>query len=157
MAIRSQSASAKVISGLIFLVFVQSGRALDPKKAITQYLQIFHKVAFLLLVQPQVEACVVMIYHVQQSREPSVVEETAFLVCPKSLQRRSAVAPVRRAVRLKIVDADLIGGMQIPTRLGVKLVRVATDAIRLSSKQHVASCRRFGVKAGRWRPGSRKR
>ncbi len=98
-----------------------------------------------------------MIYHVQQTREPAVVEETAFLVCPESPQRRSSVTPVWRAVRLKIVDADFIGSLQIPTGLSVMLVCVATGAIRLSPKQFVAPFRRFGVKAAGWRPGSRKR
>jgi len=37
MATRSQIASAKVISGLMLLIFVESGLALDPKKSITQY------------------------------------------------------------------------------------------------------------------------
>lgn len=37
MATRSQIASAEVISGLMLLIFVEGGLALDPKKAITQY------------------------------------------------------------------------------------------------------------------------
>ena len=37
MATRRQIVSAKVISGLMLLIFVEGGLALDPKKAITQY------------------------------------------------------------------------------------------------------------------------
>src|SRR5882672_10572726 len=37
MATRSQLVSAKVISGLVLLTLAESGLALDPAKAITQY------------------------------------------------------------------------------------------------------------------------
>jgi hypothetical protein len=84
-----------------------------------QRLQVFDQVTFFPLGEKQPEVGVVVVHDIAQRSEAPVMIEAAFGVGPQSLQRCGAVAFVRCSIRLKIVDADLLRGMHVPTGLGI--------------------------------------
>src|SRR5688500_16169579 len=82
--------------------------------------------------------------NIVQSRKPTIMVKPSRLVCPESLERRCAVTPVRCSVGLKIVNADLIWRMHVPTRLGEQRWHMAASTIGLAIKENfAASCCRF--------------
>jgi len=99
-------------------------------------LQVLDQVAFLRRVEVQVEMPIVVIHHVEQGGEASIMVEAALLVRPQPCQRCRAVHVGRRAVGLERVDADLARRMQIVPRLGKERRDVAGRALgRALSKE----------------------
>jgi hypothetical protein len=62
--------------------------------------------------------------------EPSIMEAT-LLVGPQAFERRCSILHVRSAIRLKVVDSDLGGGVHVPTRFSEDRRYMATCAIAL--------------------------
>ena len=60
---------------------------------------------------------IIVIDDVHESRESAIVIETSFQVCPKASQWRCPVASGGGAIRLEIVDSELLPRMQVPTWL----------------------------------------
>src|SRR5437588_190395 len=86
-----------------------------------------------------------------QTLESSIMVEPAFLMAPEPAKRRGAVALVRRAGGLEIIDADFFCRMETPTRLGIKRRRVTGGAFCFSGEQRLSSCSRaFVIAALRW-------
>src|ERR1044072_3220152 len=83
-----------------------------------------------------------MLDHVAQGGETSIVIEAAFLVRPESLERRGAITFVRRALGLKIVDADLFRRVHVPPRLSEGWRHVTHRTLRLTIEQRCTACRR---------------
>src|SRR5690242_19424960 len=81
-------------------------------------LQVLHQRALLRVAEGQPEGLVVVVDHVAERLEPSVVLEAARLVRPEAAQRSGPVATVRGAARLEVVDPDLGAGVADPARLG---------------------------------------
>src|SRR5262249_10437786 len=89
--------------------------------------------------EAQSEEAVVMVDHVGQGREASVVVEAARQVGPKTLERSRAVPPVRRPHRLEVVDSDLAGSVHVPSGLGVEGWYVAPGAVGLAVEEELAA------------------
>src|SRR5512147_678154 len=70
-------------------------------------LEIFDEIPLLPGRQAQHEERVVVGDHIIECREPAVVEKSALLVCPETPEGGCAVAPIRCAVGLEIVNSDL--------------------------------------------------
>ena len=64
------------------------------------------------------EKGVVVLDNIGKRSEAAIVEESALLVGPESLQRRGSIAFVRRSICLEIVDAYLSSCMHRPAWLG---------------------------------------
>src|SRR6476646_6943441 len=75
--------------------------------AIRQGLQVFNKIGFVSRTQTQVLAGVIVINNIQQGGKAAIVVEAALGMCPQAVERRGAIAAVRRAAGLKIVNADI--------------------------------------------------
>src|ERR1044072_8950171 len=84
----------------------------------------------------------------QRSKEPVVIE-AALRVCPQSLERRRAIALIGRALRLEGLDADLLGRVHVPARLGIERWDVAACAVSLANEQLFATLRGRCVEAVR--------
>src|SRR5690606_5255142 len=86
--------------------------------------------------------------------EPTVVIVATLAMRPQSFERSGAVVFVRRALRLKTIDTDLVGPMHVPAGLGEERRHMATRAVR-SLLEHFFTplCRRGVVTAARrsWR------
>lgn len=95
------------------------GRLPGPLDLITALAapQVLDHVVLLCCGQIQLEERVVMVDHVQQRREATVVVEPALFVRPQSCQWRGAIHVGGRAIRLKRVDADLARGVQVVSGL----------------------------------------
>src|SRR4051812_41096149 len=102
-------------------------------------LQVLREIVLLATRQPQREVLVVVVDHIGERREAAVVIEAALHVRPEAAQRRRTVAPVRRARRLEIIDADFLGRVHVPARLGVERRHVTAAAIRLAIEQRLAT------------------
>src|SRR5262249_3646532 len=100
-----------------------------------QRLQILHEIALLLGGQAQLEVAVVMLDHVIERREATVVVKAAFSTYEQPPERCGAIALVRRTLRLEFVDSDLRPGVHRPTRLREERLDVAATARRLSEKE----------------------
>ena len=57
--------------------------------------------------EPEVHEAVVVIDHLAERREPTVVIEAALRVGPQPVQRRSPVRMIGRTIRLEVIYADL--------------------------------------------------
>ena len=108
-----------------------------------------------LIAQPQAKKAVIMGDHVQQGGKPAVMVKTPFLMGPQAVQRGCPVPLIGRAMGLKIIDADLVGRVQIPTRLGPDGLDVAGGAPRLAAEEGLATGRRLRIEAPRRRRGRR--
>src|SRR4029450_9156433 len=85
----------------------------------SERLQVLDEFGLLLRAQSQVEALIVVIDHVAVGREAAVVVEASLLLCEEALERRRSVELlVRRTAGLEVVDADLLGRVHVPPRLG---------------------------------------
>src|SRR5215216_2192954 len=85
--------------------------------------------------------------HLQQGGKPAVMVEAPLLMGPQAVQRGRPVPFIRRAIGLEIVDADLVGRMQIPARLGPDGLDVAGGAPRLAAEEDIPTGRRFWIEA----------
>src|SRR4029079_7081578 len=93
---------------------------------------------------------VVVVHHVQERRESSVMIETS-LVCgtheetilthEDAGQIHRLVHAIRSAVGLETIDADLRWCVQVPTWLRPKRLHVTIVALRLTTKQLVSTFR----------------
>jgi len=70
-----------------------------------------------------------MIDDVVEVGETTVMVKSAGCMREKPFQGRSPVPLIRRSESLKVVDADLLGGVKIPTRLGEQRWHVAACAL----------------------------
>src|SRR5512142_1788664 len=95
-----------------------SARPRDRLRAGLQRLQVLDEVALLRGRQREREGGVVVRDDRGQVGEAAVVIEAALGVREQALERRRAIALVGRALRLEVVDADLGGGVHVPTGLG---------------------------------------
>src|SRR5690349_5962176 len=95
-------------------------------------LQVLDEVGLLLFRQVCVQERVVVVDHIAERGETSVVIEATFLVRPQSLQRRRPVTLVRRTLGLKIVNADLLRRVHVPTGLAKDRWYVTRRTLRWS-------------------------
>src|SRR5262245_23334587 len=86
----------------------------------SQRLQVLDEISLLRIGQAEALERVVMVHHVEQGREPTIVIEAALHVRPQTVERRGAIAAIGRALGLEVVDADLLGGVHVPAGLGVE-------------------------------------
>src|SRR4051794_16525275 len=92
-------------------------RCAATKRSATRYVPLMafkspsgtRQVILLLIAEVQVGLPIVVIHHVGQGCEASVMEEAALLVRPQPCQGCRAVHVGRRSVGLKRVDAELAG------------------------------------------------
>src|SRR5215471_4156077 len=84
-----------------------------------------------------------MLHHIKQGGETAIMIETAFRMCPKTVERSGAIAAVRRAIGLKIVNANIRRQMHVPTRLGHQWRHMARAALCFAAEERAAprSCR----------------
>ena len=80
--------------------------------------EVLNKVSLLRLRQSQSEMAVVVLDHIPQRREATVMVETAFLVGPETRQRCGSLHVGQRSIRLEGVHADLGWRMKVVSRLG---------------------------------------
>src|SRR6476660_549979 len=80
-----------------------------------------------------------MIYNIQQGGKAAVVIEAALGMCPQAVERSSAIAVVRRAVGLKIVNADIRGEMHVPSRLGHQRLDMAASTLTFAIEYCLAT------------------
>src|SRR6185503_3508716 len=118
---------------------------------VLERLQILNQIQFLLLAQVRAKETVVVLDHVAECWETSVVIEAAFLVCPESFERSCSVTFVGRALGLKVVDSDLFRRVHVPARLGVDRWHVTDRAFRLTFEHCRSACRCCGVERSRRR------
>src|ERR1051326_5405020 len=108
-----------------------------------QRLQILNQIALLLRGQPEAEARVVVIHHIQQRREapvvivPTLIRRThkpTVLTNEDAGQVHRLVNIIRSAISLETIDANFRRRVQVPARLGPQWLNVAGIAIRLDRK-----------------------
>src|SRR2546423_2419717 len=105
--------------------------------------------------QVKIERVVVVLHDGEQRRESTVVIKAALLVRPRALERRRAIAMIRRAIRLEVVDADFRAGVHRPARFAEERRHVTARAARSAVKERFAACGRGPIEApfrrrGRW-------
>jgi hypothetical protein len=81
----------------------------------------------------------------------TVVEKSAFLVSPQSLERCRPVAFVGRSVSLEVIDTNFLARMQVPARLGIERLAVTASALPFSAEKGFTAVCRFLVEAFSWR------
>ena len=86
-----------------------------------------------------------MLHHRDQRAEPSVVEEFALRVGEQSLEGARAVLAIGRAIRLEIVNPDVVPTVKIPTGFGEERLAVALAAPSLPVEDVVATSGGRGV------------
>src|SRR5881227_3387539 len=86
------------------------------QKSALQRLQELDQIVLLLRGQIQLLEFVVVVDHIEQGGEAPVVVEAALHVRKEAAQRCRAISIVGRALRLKIVYADLRGLVRVPAR-----------------------------------------
>src|SRR3954449_4400440 len=79
--------------------------------------------------------------------ESTVVIEAALQPREQSTERRRAIALVRRALRLEVVDANLGRLVEVPARLGEQRLDVAARASRAAGEDLLACFGRAWIKA----------
>jgi hypothetical protein len=87
--------------------------------------QILNQILLVCVAEVEFELRIVVVHHVEQRGEASIVEETALLMRPQPCERCGAVHVGRRAVGLERVDSDLGGRVHVVSRLGVERRYVA--------------------------------
>ena len=97
-----------------------------------------------------------MIYDVKQSCKTAIVIKPAFGMCPKAVQRSGAIAPIWRAVGLKIVHADIRSQVHIPSRLSHQRLCMAAAALTFAIEHCLAACGSRAIETARGRRRRRK-
>src|SRR5215831_4469001 len=120
---------------------MRTGILIAVRFRLGQGFQELDQVGFVLSRQPQAEAAVIVIHDVEQSGKAAVVVEPARGVRPETLERRSTVAAVGRAVRLKAVDADFAGGVHVPAWLGVERGNMTAGTLAAPVEDRLAALR----------------
>src|SRR5437879_1396787 len=95
--------------------------------------------------ETQVERLVVVLDDGEKRRIAAVMVEAALLMRPQSLERRRAIALVRRSVRLEAVDADFVGGVHRPSGLGKERRHMTRRAARRAGEDGLAAIRRTAI------------
>src|SRR5579871_2147580 len=107
--------------------------------AIRQRLQVFNKIGLFSAAEAQALAGVIVVHNIQQGGKASIVIEAAFGMCPQAVERRCAVAIVRRAACLKIVNADIGSQMHVPSRFSHQRLDMAAAALAFAVEHCLAS------------------
>lgn len=103
--------------------------------------EISDQITLFLFCQAELHTAVIVLDDVDQSGEPAVVIEPSLLVREESAQRRGPVHFSRRAIGLKIVDADVSALVQIHARLRPERLRMTAVALRFPAEELVAALR----------------
>ena len=98
-----------------------------------------------------------MIHNIQQRGKTAIVIEAAFGMCPQTVERSGAIPTVRRAIGLKIVNADIRSQVHVPSRLGRQRLDMATAALAFAIENFFAARGSRMIKASFWRRRSRQR
>src|SRR5215472_11077071 len=93
-----------------------------------------------------------MVDDVQERSETTIVIKTTLGVSPQALERSGAIRLRRAAIRLEIIDAELLRGMHVPSGLCVGRGNMAARAL-LRRKQFLAAPGRGLVKGADGRLG----
>jgi len=109
--------------------------------------QILNQIMFLAGRQSEMEACVVVVDDGSESGEATIVEEAALRVRKDRADRRRAIPPVRRSIRLKRVDADLGRRVQVPARFGPDWFDMTVVAAGFAAEQLIAPLGRCRIEA----------
>src|ERR1051325_10133747 len=125
----------------------------DGRRRRRQRLHVFDELPLLLARQAEVEEAVVVVDHVEQSREASVVVEAALLVRPQPVERSRSVTLVGRAHGLELVYSYFGPRVHVPARLCEERRRVAGGAPGLVTEKLLALLRGHLVEAAHGRRG----
>src|SRR5215216_993867 len=82
-----------------------------------------------------------MLHDVIQRPEPPVMIEAALRPREQAAERRRAILLLGRSIRLKIIDADFVGGMHRPAWLAEQRGDMAADTLGLLLKHELAAIR----------------
>src|SRR4051812_29730192 len=116
-------------------------RSLNPQ---LKRLEILHQITLLLVRQPQVEALVIAVHHVQQRLESPIMIKAAFVLRKheqspfankQAGQVHRLVCMAGRAVGLKAVDLHLLCAVLVPSRLRPQGLVMATVAVGLAAEE----------------------
>jgi hypothetical protein len=89
--------------------------------------------------ETEIEMLVVVVDHVDERGETTIMVEAALLVRPQASERRRAVHAGRRAIGLEGIDADLRRRMQVVAGLGEERRDVAARALGRSIEECLAA------------------
>src|SRR3954468_17534351 len=78
-----------------------------------------------------------MLHHIAQCGKAAIVEKSAFSPSKDAGEWSCPITLIGSAARLKIVDFNLFGGVEVPTGLGPKWFGMAAVAIGCSPEKHV--------------------
>src|SRR5215510_4854558 len=123
--------------------------------SVLQRFQILDEIAFLLLSQSQAEELVVVLGNIPQRGKTAIMIKAAFLMSPKSCQRRGAKNVRGRAIRLKRIHPDLARRVEVIPRLREQWRDVAASALALGLEYSLPPPGRFRVEAS-YRRGRRR-
>src|SRR6202011_3496511 len=82
-----------------------------------------------------------------QCGKAAIMIEAAPGMCPQAIQRRGAIAAVRRAAGLKIVNANVGRQMHVPSRLRHQRLHMAAAALSFTIEGRLAACGCRAIKA----------
>jgi hypothetical protein len=119
--------------------------------------EILDKLAPVFLIQPQSEMFVVMIDHIRQCLEATVMVEAALLMRPKARQWRRTIHVRRRAVCLESVNSHFGGRLQVVPRFREQRRDVADRALCLAVEDRSPTRGGICIKAICWRSWCRDR
>lgn len=79
-------------------------------------LEVLHHISNLSSSEPERFDRVIVVNHVPKGWEPPIVVKATLLMTPEALERSRPVMPVRRSIRLQVIDPDFLPAVHVPAQ-----------------------------------------